>query len=61
MKINSDILTTAGGVVLATLTASQPIVAAVDGSFKQGDWVKLILAIVFAVQGFFTNRQVKPE
>ena len=59
MKLNSDLITTVAGVALAGLTAAQPVIAAVDGTFHQSDWLKLGMAIFFAIQGFFTNRQTK--
>jgi len=59
MKLNNDIITTVGGAALAGMTAASPIINAIDGSFHQSDWLKLGMAIFFAIQGFFTNKKEK--
>ena len=59
MKINSDVVTTVLGATVAAIVAAQPAVNAVGGSFGQDDLIKVILAVVTALWGFFTNRTVK--
>lgn len=54
--ISKDTATTALGAAMGIMTAIQPTVAAVDGSFKQADWIKLATALMMAVFGYFTNR-----
>lgn len=59
MRINTDVATTVVGACGSALMAAQPVMAAVDGSFKQGDWIKLGFAIFLAIQGYFTNKKDK--
>ena len=55
--MNGDKITTVLGASMAALTAAQPVVNAVQGSLHQQDYVQLIMAVVMAVFGFFTNKQ----
>ena len=56
---NTDLATTVIGGLLAAGTAAQPIIATVDGSFNTQNWLQLATAVLFAVFGFFSNKQPK--
>jgi len=57
--MNKDTLTTVLGGTMAALTAAQPVINAAQGSLHQQDYVSLLMAVVMAVFGFFTNKQPK--
>lgn len=56
---NTDLATTVIGGLLAAGTAAQPILSAVDGSLNTQNWLQLATAVLFAVFGFFSNKQPK--
>lgn len=57
MKSTKDIVTTVLGGVLAAGTAAQPImIAAGEQSLHQADYMQLVMAVVMAVFGYFTNK-----
>lgn len=54
--MSKDTLTTVLGGILAVGQAAEPVVSAVDGTFGSSDWIKLAVAIVTAIFGWFTNK-----
>lgn len=56
---NTDLATTVIGGLLAAGTAAQPVLQAVDGSLNTQNWLQLATAVLFAVFGFFSNKQPK--
>ena len=54
--ISKDLATTILGGVLAAGTAAQPVLNATQGSMHQGDYGQLVMAVVMALFGFFTNK-----
>ena len=59
MKFTTDTATTVIGGLIAAGTAAQPVIATVDGSFNSQNWLQLATAVLFAVFGFFSNKQTK--
>lgn len=57
MKISNDTRATILGAVIGTLTAAQPVINSVEGSFNQSDWFKLATAIGMFLFGLVTNRK----
>jgi len=58
--MNSDKITTTLGAIGAAVAAAQPVVNATQGSLHQEDYIQLVMAVIMAVFGFFTNKQAKP-
>jgi len=56
MKSNKDLATTILGGILAAGTAAQPILNGIDGSLHQGDYLRLLMAVVMAIFGYETNK-----
>lgn len=54
--MSKDTLTTVLGGVMAVGQAIEPTISAVDGSFGTQDWIKLAIAVITAVFGWFTNK-----
>lgn len=59
MKFNTDTATTILGGLIAAGTAAQPVIATVEGSLNTQNWFQLATAVLFAVFGFFSNKQPK--
>lgn len=59
--MDKDKLTTILGGALAAGTAAMPVINATQGSFKQSDWISLIMAVVFAISGWAQNKPVTPK
>jgi hypothetical protein len=55
--MKSDKITSIVGAVGAAATAAQPVLHGVEGSLHSGDYFQLVSAVLFAVLGFFTNKQ----
>lgn len=56
MKSTKDVATTVLGGILAAGTAAQPVMAGVEGSMHQADYLQLAMAVVMALFGYFTNK-----
>jgi len=57
MTANRDTLTTVLGGIGAVLTAAQPVIATTQGTHIDSKGIiQIVLAAVFALFGFFTNR-----
>ena len=58
LNVNSDTITTAAGAGLAALTAAQPVMNMIGegASLHGGDWLKLGMAVLMALHGYFTNK-----
>jgi len=59
--MNSNVAATVAGYAMAALTAAQPVINTVQGSFHQEDWFKLGIAILMAIFGHKTSFNVKPQ
>lgn len=57
MTASKDTITTVLGGIGAVITAAQPVVSASQGNLDNNGIVQLILAVVFGLFGFFTNKQ----
>lgn len=57
MKIGKDTVTTVLGAVGAGIVAAEPVLNGFEGTMHQADYLKLALAVVMAVFGWFTNRK----
>lgn len=58
--MTGDKITTIVGAVGAAVTAAQPVLNGVQqGALQQNDYLQLLMAVVFAVLGFFTNKEPK--
>lgn len=55
--MNKDLGTTILGGILAAGTAAQPVVEAANGNWNTQTITGLVMSVVFAVFGFFTNKQ----
>ena len=57
MSVNKDLITTVVGVLGAVASASQPVVSLTQGNSMDTKGIaQLVMAIAFAVIGFFTGR-----
>lgn len=54
--MNKDKVTTLLGLGISAMTAAQPVLNGVQGSFHQQDWMQLGGAVMMAIFGFFTNK-----
>ncbi|NTU49476.1 MAG: hypothetical protein HGA87_01025 [Desulfobulbaceae bacterium] len=58
IEMNGDKITTILGGIGSVVIAAEPITRAVgEGSLHQDDYVKLVIAVLTAIFGFFTNRK----
>lgn len=56
--MSKDTITTILGAGIAVATSVEPAISAANGTFDTSDITKIVIAIVTALLGFFTN---KPE
>jgi hypothetical protein len=57
MKYDTDTITTLLGGAAAAAAAAGPVLNGVKGSMHAQDWTQLVMAVLFAALGYFTNKR----
>ena len=59
--MSTDLKTTIIGAILAMLTAVQPMINALEGTFDYKDIVQIVIAGFIAALGYYVNRVCGPN
>jgi hypothetical protein len=57
IPVNKDSITTVAGIIGAIALAWTPIVDGMDSTFDTMDACRLVLAAMFAINGYYTGKQ----